>query len=318
MGVWQGIYEAHLGIVERKDREKELQQAREDRQRERQEDQDFALNQYKMQVLDRRKDAFYGLLAERAQDSANTSEDVAFAQAFYGRLEGLAEDDPKVVALKSNPMFAAEAERQLQAIEQDPKRADAGITFRGNSVLEVVLPPPVGGGVPETPVIDMESFNFADDAEYYDMLNTLSRKPAKPTVMISPSAFRTNDPKVLEEARNQFDRVVIEAAVNTRDALGEETSEWSQLNNLIENYDKEDSASRARLRQRFGNVAMAELLQSNSPFIQRVEDIPEFQPFLRPADDILQLREIIADPLAPVEQKEEARSLLVQRFGVTY
>jgi hypothetical protein len=316
MGVWQGIYEAHLGIVERKDRERELQQAREDRQRERQEDQDFALNQYKMQVLDRRKDAFYGLLAERAQDSAKTSDDAAFAQAFYGRLEGLAEDDPKVAALKSNPMFAAEAERQLQAIEQDPKRADAGITFRGNSVLEVVLPPPVGGGVPETPVIDMESFNFADDAEYYDMLNTLSRKPAKPTVMISPSAFRTNDPKVLEEARNQFDRVVIEAASRALERAKDEGTPWTELNNLVQNYDK-NPASRVALITQFGDVAMAELMQSNSPFVRRIEEVPEFQPLLAPASIII-LKGIIDDPQAPADQKEDARTQLREKFGVTY
>jgi len=316
MGVWQGIYEAHLGYVERKDREKELQQAREDRQREREEDQDFALNQYKMQVLDRRKDAFYKLFAERAEESAATSEDAAFAQAFYGRLEGLAEDDPKVAALKSNPMFAAEAERQLQAIEQDPKRADAGITFRGNSVLEVVLPPPVGGGVPETPVIDMESFNFADDAEYYDMLNTLSRKPAKPTVMISPSAFRTNDPKVLEEARNQFDRVVIEAASRALERAKDEGTPWTELNNLVQNYDK-NPASRVALITQFGDVAMAELMQSNSPFVRRIEEVPEFQPLLAPASIII-LKGIIDDPQAPADQKEDARTQLREKFGVTY
>jgi hypothetical protein len=82
MGVWQGIYEAHLGIVERKDREKELQQAREDRARERQEDRDDANSRFNREILERRKDAMLKLLQEKEEQEKALLQQVRLARGY--------------------------------------------------------------------------------------------------------------------------------------------------------------------------------------------------------------------------------------------
>jgi hypothetical protein len=82
MGVWQGIYEAHLGIVERKDREKELQQAREDRMRERQEDADRAESQFNRQILERRREMSLGVLKEFREEEKAIAQQVSAGVAY--------------------------------------------------------------------------------------------------------------------------------------------------------------------------------------------------------------------------------------------
>lgn len=86
MGVWQGIYEAHLGIVERKDREKELQQAREDRMRERQEDADRAESQFNREILERRREMSLGVLKEFREEEKAIAQKVS-AGVAYGLTE---------------------------------------------------------------------------------------------------------------------------------------------------------------------------------------------------------------------------------------
>jgi hypothetical protein len=86
MGVWQGIYEAHLGIVERKDREKELQQAREDRQRERQEDADRAESQFNRQILESRREMTLRMLQEDRKEQQAIAQQVS-AGVAYGLTE---------------------------------------------------------------------------------------------------------------------------------------------------------------------------------------------------------------------------------------
>jgi hypothetical protein len=86
MGVWQGIYEAHLGIVERKDREKELQQAREDRMRERQEDADRAESQFNREILERRREMSLGVLKEFREEEKAIAQQVS-AGVAYGLTE---------------------------------------------------------------------------------------------------------------------------------------------------------------------------------------------------------------------------------------
>jgi hypothetical protein len=324
MGIWQGINEAHLGYVERKDREKELQQAREDRMRERQEDQDFALRQYKMQVQDRRTENFLTTFSEIDQARAEAGKLKPLADSFYSRFAGM-EDDPRVQTLMQDPMAAANLEAELRAVEVKRAERDvAGVPLKGATLLDMIaIPETQTGRTPTLVASPEEIFNsdLTDSGTYIRRRQELAEYQASissPSLSasLSPSAYRIPTPESIKEVRGYFDTQVVQAASRDLERLKDTGGSWSELNDLVQNYDK-NPAARVALIDQFGPVAMAGILESNSPYLQNVFDIPELQPLLAPAS-ILILKRIIDDPQAPADQKEDARTQLREKFGVTY
>jgi hypothetical protein len=324
MGVWQGIYEAHLGIVERKDREKELQQAREDRQRERQEDQDFAFKQYKMQVQDRRTENFLTAFSEIDQARAEAAKSKPLADSFYSRFAGM-EDDPRVQTLMQDPMAAANLEAELRALERVRAEKDVtGVPFKGSTLLDLIAIPEAQTGRAPALVVSPEEILSSDltDSETYirrrQELAEYQASVSSPSLSatLSSSAYRIPTPESIREVRGYFDTQVVQAASRDLERLKDAGGSWTELNDLVQNYDK-NPAARVALIDQFGPVAMAGILESNSPYLQNVYDIPELQPLLAPASVII-LKGIIDDPQAPADQKEDARAQLREKFGVTY
>jgi hypothetical protein len=97
-----------------------------------------------------------------------------------------------------------------------------------------------------------------------------------------------------------------------------DSPEWTALNKQIESFDKKDSPARQQLINMFGTVAMAELLESDSPYITSGLDAPEFRPFLAPAQKVVTLKNIIANPATSEEDRQRASALLQNKFGITF
>jgi hypothetical protein len=327
MGVWQGIYEAHLGIVERKDREKELQQARDDRARERQEDRDFARNEYNQQVALKRMEATLPLLTKLELDRLESGKVTKGAEALLSRLSGY-EDHPLYQAYKDNPQAAAEAERQITAKQEGlaAKGQDYNTLFNGAPLLEFLLPPSPTGEVDLDLSLEGilgDQSNFSDTKSW---LQTTARLTAATTTreqgnLLSVDANFVPDSEVLEEARNFFESRVFERAVDARDSIVDRNSEeWLQLNSIIDISNTE--AGKATLKRMFGDAAAADLLSvEDNTYIQHVMKIPELKPYIEPARNILQERQslieeldgikaALEDPNEPEGYKQELRALL--------
>jgi hypothetical protein len=96
-----------------------------------------------------------------------------------------------------------------------------------------------------------------------------------------------------------------------------DSPEWTALNKQIESFDKKDSPARQQLINMFGPVAMAELLESDSPYITTGLSAPEFEPFFAPAQDIVRLKAYANDPSKSPEKREEAKRMLLEDFGIS-
>jgi hypothetical protein len=75
MGVWQGIYQAHLNIKERKMREQELEEVRKEKEATRKE----ARELFNLEILERRKDTLIGFLTESEKEKKAQKAQVALA-----------------------------------------------------------------------------------------------------------------------------------------------------------------------------------------------------------------------------------------------
>ena len=317
MGIWKGIYQAHMAAKEIDLRKQERAEDIALRQKERAEDQANALELYRMKGLEEKKSVIVNAYLEFARDQREAKKVTAEAQNFFNRLEGI--DDPRVELFKSAPRYAAKAEKALLQIEKErqEKGITTGIPLKGATLLDLVPPPSATDNPLTISPDDLFELDFNNPLVYAETLAALT-PAAEAEITLPPELSFTPNSKVFEEARTAFDATVLEKAFAARDAVSEKSPEWTPLNEQIENFDKKDSPARQQLRSRFGLVAMAELLESNSPYITTGLDAPEFQPFLAPAQRVVTLRAIIADPAASEEAKQRASALLQNKFGITF
>ena len=326
MGFWQGINEGLSEVMAQKERQRELEarqreteQEREFRRQEAATSMAFEREQYMLQIGETRRDILFEerLRIEKQQKEASAL--AGKASLFLSRFEGL-EDDPAFIALASNPRLAAELQDKVIAIEES--RAQNSIDG-----------PPLGGAEllrqisifnPETEetnfvipsVEDIANMDMTDPTVYQTArLGMMGSPGSGMEAYLDPSVSFIPDPTVLKEGRALFDAEVLRAAEAKLKELDSNSEEWSNLRAKIDNYGDENSSARMELQDLYGVGVAAKMLDLESPYITGFKSDPLLFPYVSAASEIKVLNEIIGDPNAPADQKEEARSLLARKYG---
>lgn len=315
MGIWKGIYQAHMAAKEIDLRKEERAQDIALRQKERAEDRANALEMYRLKALEDKREVIVNAYLEFAKAKRDSQVVTAEAQDFLSRLEGI--DDPRVDLFRAAPGYAARAEKAL--LEEERKRQEAGITggipLRGAPLLDLVRPPSNTDNPLTIPPDDLFELDFNDPLVFAETMAALT-PPAQQEPVLSPELSFVPNPKVFEEARAAFDSAVLSKAFTEQAAVAEDSPEWSELQKLIENFDKKDSPAHQQLRDRFGLVAMAELIGSDSPYVAQFLDAPDLAPYKR--EIILRLQQGLSDPNVSEADKARARQKLAKLNGITF
>ena len=132
---------------------------------------------------------------------------------------------------------------------------------------------------------------------------------------LDPSVSFIPDPKVLAEGRALFDAEVLRAANEQLKTFESNSEDWSNLKAKIDSYGDENSSARMELQDLYGVGVAAKMLGSENRYITSFKSDPLLFPYVSAASEIKVLNEIISDPNAPADQKEEARSLLARKYG---
>lgn len=326
MGFWQGINEGLSEVMAQKERQRELEarqkeseQEREFRRQEVAAARTFEREQFMTQLAESRRDVLFEERLRISQQQQEASALTGKASLFLARFPGL-EDDPAYIALASNPMVAAELHDKVTAIEED----------RARNSLDG---PPLGGAEllrhisifnPRT-----EETNFVipsiEDISNMDMSDPTAFQTARlgmrgssgpgAEAYLDPSVSFIPDSAVLKEGRALFDAEVLRAANEQLAAIDTNSSDWSNLKAKIDSYDDENSSARIELQDMFGVGVAVELLGVDNPYVTSLKSDPQLFRFVYPASEITTLNNIISDPNAPADQKEEARSLLAEKYG---
>jgi hypothetical protein len=324
MGFWQGMNEGLSEVMAQKERQRELEarqreteQEREFRRQEAETSRAFEREQYITQITETRRDGLIGLYATRIQREQEASALAGKAQSFLDRFAGV--DDESIAALASDPRAAAALEDQLR--EAEVQMAKAGIDrppLGGEALLDllVVKVPETGEVRPLNLTLDeLMSMDLSDSKVYEETVLGLSRTQPGVEASLSPSIYFTPDSKVLDEGRALFDAEVLRSAQAELANLDSNSGEWSDLNAKISSYKDVNSPARTELQDMYGIDVAVNLLSVDNPYITSLKSDPQLFRFVYPASEITTLNNIISDPNAPADQKEEARSLLAEKYG---
>ncbi len=323
MGFWQGFNQGITIVKEEKARKKELeaqqqeaQTERDLRTKERAEDRAFQREQYLLQLEESRRDALFPLLAQRKQEEAEASALTGKASMFLSRFEGI--EDSRLATLASDPVTAAELEDKATEIAK--YRAEYDLPpLQGEVLLDLltVQDRQTGAVTPvDLSVEDLLQLDVSDRTQYEAARLALSQPTPRVAAAISPEAYRRPDPKALEEGRKLFDREVLAQATAKLNSLSPDAPEWSSLNAQIEQYSTENSPGRFALQETFGPTVALSLIQMNNPYIQKLKDDPQLYTYVYSASEIDTLTRIAEDATAPEEQRQEARNLLNEKYGL--
>lgn len=319
MGFWQGMNEGLTYIMDKRAREKELAQAKEERQlerdlraKEREEDRAFERQMFQEKLLESRRETLFQLLGKRRQTQAEASQFAGKAQSLAGRFADI--DDPRVGALLSNPMVAANIEDQIRQIEIDRAKADIDLPpLTGQVLLDLItVQTPDGGYQPvELNPEDILELDVSDRAQYEGAMLDLSRTQPVPDVRIAPEAFRKIAPETLKEGRAAFDQEVIRLANQALQEASDDPAAYTQIRTLLDNAGKEGSPEMVALRDLFGMQALGVLESMGSPYIQNLEQDPQLLRY----SQMLELNRIINDPSTPEDRRSRAEGLLRRLQG---
>jgi hypothetical protein len=307
MGFWQGLNEGFTYTMEQKARKKEREEEIALRKQEREEARAEAREMFMLQTTESRRDNLLGLFAKREQEKAAAGALTGQAQSFFSRLEGV--DDPRVEALMASPAVAAELEATVREIEVERAKSDLDLPpLRGEVLLDLltVKAPdgsvrPVSFGLDE--ILEMD---LSDRGSYERTMLELGSPEPRPYATVNPEAYRKVDPKVLEEGRKVFDQEVIRLARGMQAAVGEDATEFAEIEGLLTGYNEEGSAARVALQDMFGMQAFENLAKSDNPYIQNIEQDPQLSRF----SAVAKLNMILSDPKATPEEKARAEALL--------
>ena len=324
MGFWQGINEGLSEVMAQKERQRELEarqkeseQEREFRRQEAAAARTFEAEQFMTQLAESRRDNLIGLYANQRQQEQEASALSGKAQSFLDRFVGV--DDERIAALASDPRAAATLEDQLREVEV--QRAKSGLDLpplQGEALLDllVVKIPETGEVRPvDVTLDDLLTMDLSDPKAYQETVLDLGRTQPGVEASLSPSASFIPDPTVLKEGRALFDAEVLRSAQAELASLDSNSGDWSDLKAKIDSYGDENSSARTELQDTYGIGVAVSLLSVDNPFITSLKSDPQLFRFVYPASEIKVLNEIISDPNAPADQKEEARSLLAEKYG---
>lgn len=320
MGFWQGVNEGLTYSLEKRAREKELADAKAERQyerdlakKQREEDRVFEREMFQQKILESRRDDLFKIAAARAKSQGEVSQFVGKAQALVSRFPGM-EDDPRVAALMQNPMAAAQLEDTFREIEK--KRAENDLDLpplMGATALDLItVQTPEGNFAPVSlSPEDILAMDMSDRAAYEGAMIELQRTPPGLDVTVSPEAYRMTNPKVLEEGRAAFDQEVLRAATQALNAASENPEAFTRLRTLLEDAGKENSPGMIALRDMFGAQALSSLQGMDSPYIQNLEKDPQLKRYFA----ILELSRIASDPTATEDERTRAGELMRRLQG---
>jgi hypothetical protein len=329
MGFWQGINEGLSEVMAQKERQRELEarqreteQEREFRRQEVAASRAFEREQFMTQLTESRRDNLIGLYANQRQQEQEASALAGKAQSFLDRFVGV--DDERIAALASDPRAAATLEDQLREVEV--RRADGGLDLpplQGEALLDllVVKIPETGEVRPvDVTLDDLLTMDLSDPKAYQETVLNLGRTQPGVEAYLSPSASFIPDPTVLKEGRALFDAEIRRAAQAELAKLDSNSREWSDLRAKIDSYGDENSSARMELQDMYGVGVAAKMLGSENRYITSFKSDPLLSPYVSAAipireEGIRTLNEIIADPNTPEDQRQEARSLLITKFG---
>lgn len=329
MGFWQGLNEG-LGVIreekarkrELEARQQEIETEREIRKQEREQDWQRQIEMFKMQQTQGFQEALYTQYAKREQAKLEAEGLRGKANTFLSRIGDV--DDPRVAQLASNPAVAAQLEDKYQEIQIGlAQKGIDPIPLEGQTLLDALT---VQGSQGQVLPVDITPDDIAAVTSQEDFFKTLFElsQPVVPTVSASfkPEVYLVPDPKNLQEGRNLFDQLVLEQANAYLEQNAGDANVDAEIRPLIEDYAKEGSAAKTKLRSMFGVTAAATLLEtSGNPYLSGIQKDPQLAPFLAQAyaaSEQQKLKAIVDNPGTPPDQRQEAIDLLKTRHNIDY
>lgn len=262
MGFWQGLYAAQSAEMERDAVAAENEKSRA-----------YDREKFQEQLKEGYRDNLFALRLKRSEASTPAAEVAAKAQSVISRLAGV--DDPRVDALRNNPVAAAELADKLDALEVERAKNDLDLPpMTGTDLLDmttIILPNTGEIKVVDVSLEDIASVSSRDDYE------RMALELASPTgtgggyVKIDPEAYRVPNPKNLEEGRKAFDLEVLRAANDALEKVSGDVTASAELETLMAGYAKEGSSERFKLMKMFGRDAAKSLVMMNNPYIQDIQ-----------------------------------------------
>lgn len=334
MGFWQGLNEGLAVVREERNRKQELEARRQEIEEERRIRREELMLQRKFQLEDwekqmtlKQQEILLPLVVAREQRNREAEALRSKGEAFIRtRFEGL-EDDPRVQALRDNPVLAAQLsdlvnEREKDLYEKGFKPADT-VPLSGNALLEMAMiyAPDSGGVILDLPSADdIISGGMLEPEAFTRTVADLTYEPSQGSVGLKPEAYFTPDAKLLEEGRAAFDQEILRLAnqyiadleANAVDEDGNKVvvDEANDIRAMIEGYTTEGSAEKFALMDLFGPQAFANLATTDNPYIQNLENDPQLGRY----STQYKLQIILTDPEATEEEKARAQELL-RRLG---
>lgn len=338
MGMWQGLLEGMNQVEDKKTREKELQDARDERAKEFQQQLDVEELRYKRSKAD--ADAIYirgrkdkaededksqtnkftetliPLFVQREQTKAAAKVVDTNARALFAMFPD--SKDPKLEILKNNPTVASALYTEIQNAKKAAMGKGLDLPFEGQALLDNVMVTAVGDASYVEP--DFESF-FKEPIDTVEKYVKAAAAIAAPlpgaTFVLNPETYFIPDGKNLTEAGKVFDDKVVELAVAAQGAFDNNAAEWTDLQELITSY-KTDPGARVKLRSNFGQNAYNAIVDNPNPYTDAIEQDPSMTTFSKNyqrSKDIQKVQAILVDPNASEQNKAEAAALLRQLTG---
>lgn len=329
MGFWQGLNEGITYVLEKKAREREIEQQRQDRKAELQQQIDLEEARYRRGRADQLEDekrakkeawveTLLPLYVQREQQKSASLQVTPAAASFFQRFSGV--DDPKLELFLNNPTAAAEAEAQLAELEKKwgSKGLDFSSAFSGKALLDMIEVSPSGSAA----VVDPRLEDFMDaDTMTVDQFAKIYGDLTSPL----PGASVTFNPKlgVVPESQNlavgekYFQQQLILAAQRQQETITDTNSaEWSTMKDLIDNASKGDLSALNTLQNEYGYQVYKEMAQNTDPLLRPYLDSAQVQPLRTAYETEQKLRDIVTDPNSTETQKADAAKILEEQFGV--
>lgn len=331
MGFWQGLNEGLTYVMEDKARKQELAAARQERLDERQANIDLQTRQYEIQKADaaalraeeranRLQEIALPLYIERKKQEAEVNRVTAGAENLYNIFGG--SEDPKVVALRNNPLVADALWKEITARREAASSKGVKLSIDPQTILDNIV---INGSGEPISILSEEDFpeitNFEDlataAAKYSEPVTTVSAE-------LSPEYGFIPDPTNLKEGRDLFKQNLFAVAGQERDRILKEAGEdptgegqkaYGEISKLMEAAST-DAAARASLEAMFGQKAFDMTASMGSAYTIALTETPEFGSYATQYKaDTARLQEIVSDPAATPEQKTVAQKELDKRNG---
>jgi hypothetical protein len=320
MGFWQGVAEAYKDISAERTRAREIQDERDYRKKEKEEERAFEKEQFMLKVQENRRDVLYDLYAKRNATKANANE-------IKGKVTELLKmvdpEDKKAQVFINNPAAGAAVYDTVKSInakraenEQPPLTAD--------QILSIPVYTDESGRAKITPesvksLEEIGSMDLSDPAEFMRIrtsLETASEKPfvSVPTEFLNPdTGVRTKraieeklDPMVLARAGQR-----LEALAENPDAAKEYTS-LLKLTSMVEKGGAAADYAMVKLRGLYGREVIETLNQQDQDELYKSPLIRE----LFPQDQGVTPKDLAGSGEADIEvQRAEAISQLIDEFS---